>query len=64
VTQLVLPIHECAAEPLQDVAVSVAAPTTVVAVAIESIAEPLHFSIDPADSGAALTETFCLCVWV
>jgi hypothetical protein len=64
VTQLVLPIHECAAEPLQDAAKSVADPATAEAAAIESVAEPLHFAIDPTSSGAALTKTFYLCVRV
>jgi hypothetical protein len=49
VTQLVLPLHECAAESVVD-------PT-----AIEFAAEPLHSVADPA---AAPTETSCLCVQV
>jgi hypothetical protein len=54
-TQLVLPLHECAAEPLQDATESIAnlAP-----------AEPLHVVADPTAAGATLTETYCLCVWV
>jgi hypothetical protein len=59
-TQLVLPLHECAFEPLQDDA----DPTTTEAAAVESIVEPLQFAADPSSSGAALTETFYLCVWV
>jgi hypothetical protein len=73
VSQPVLPLHECvdnaptefAVEPLYSVADSAAAekadadPT-----AIESAVEPLHSAADPAGSGAALTETFCLCVRV
>jgi hypothetical protein len=52
VTQLVLPLHECPAEPLQDTA-EVAADLA----ATESAAEPLHAIADPA---AALTETSCI----
>jgi hypothetical protein len=52
VTQLVLPLHECAAEPLQDAFEAVADPTTT-----ESAAEPLHSVADPAAASAALTET-------
>jgi hypothetical protein len=29
-----------------------------------TLVEPLHSAADPAGSGAALTETFCLCVQV
>jgi hypothetical protein len=32
--------------------------------AVESAIEPLHCTADPASSGAALTETFCLYVRV
>jgi hypothetical protein len=62
VTQLVLPLHECAAKPLQDATESVPDPATAEAVAdpaVESIAEPLHSDVDPGGSGAALSETFC-----
>jgi hypothetical protein len=59
----VLPLHECAVEPLQDAVEFVADPTTAKATA-ESAAEPLHSAVDPAGSGAALTKTFCLCVSV
>jgi hypothetical protein len=58
-TQLVLPLHECAVEPLQDATESVADP-----VAAESATEPLHSATDPAGSGVALTETSCLCIRV
>jgi hypothetical protein len=57
VTRLVLPLHECAAEPLQDAAESVADPTTDEVAVDPTAAEPLHFAADP-------TETSCLCVWV
>jgi hypothetical protein len=61
VTQLVLPLHECAAERLQDAVEFLADPAVAKATtdpaAIESAAEP-------ACSSAALTETFCLCVRV
>jgi hypothetical protein len=50
----VLPLHECAAEPLQDVDES----------AVEAAAEPLHYVADLAAAGAAPTETSCLCVRV
>jgi hypothetical protein len=63
----VLPLHECAVEPLQDAAKSVVDPTaTEVAAApaaTESATEPLHSAADPASSDVALTETFCLSVW-
>jgi hypothetical protein len=68
VIQPVLPLHEYATEPLQDVAESIADPSATEAAAdpaaIESIAKPLHSVDDPAGFGAALTETFCLCVQV
>jgi hypothetical protein len=51
-TQLVLPLHECAAE-------SVADPTIV-----DLAAEPLHSVADRATVGVASTETSCLCVQV
>jgi hypothetical protein len=59
VTQLVLPLHECVAEPLQD-----AVEDDADLAAAESTAEPLHSVVDSAGSGAAMTETFYLCVWV
>jgi hypothetical protein len=64
VIQPVLPLHECAdptpaesaVESFHSVADSTAAnPATI---------EPLHSAIDPTGSGAALTETSWLCVWV
>jgi hypothetical protein len=73
VIQPVLPLHECAdhapaefiAKPLYSVAKSTAAEeATTDPAAIEFAVEPLHFVVDPAGSGAALTKTFCLCVWV
>jgi hypothetical protein len=64
VTELVLPLHECAAEPLQDAAKSIADPTAAEAAAVESAAEPLHSAVDPTGSGAAQIETLCLCVRV
>jgi hypothetical protein len=69
VIQPVLPLHECAdhtpakfaAKPLHSVADS----TTVEEATVDPAAvEPLHTATDPAGSGAALTETFCLYVWV
>jgi hypothetical protein len=54
----VLPLHECVAEPLQDVTKSIADPAAADPAANESTAEPLH----SAGSGAALTATFCLFV--
>jgi hypothetical protein len=48
VTQLVHPLHGCAAEPLR-------AATDPAAV------EPLHSTADPATAGAALTEISSLC---
>jgi hypothetical protein len=73
VIQLVLPLHECAdhaptefdARPLHSVADSAAAKEAAVDLAaVESTVEPLHSAADLASYGAALTETFCLCVWV
>jgi hypothetical protein len=62
--QSVLPIHECAnptpAKPLYSVADSTAAKADANPATVES----LHFDADPAGSGVALTETFCLCVGV
>jgi hypothetical protein len=51
----VLPCHECAVEPLQDVVESVTDPAAT---------EPLHDVTDLAAADATLTETSCLCVWV
>jgi hypothetical protein len=51
---MVLPLHECAIEPLQDATVSVAGPD----------AEPLHAAANPTVVGSAPTETSCLCVRV
>jgi hypothetical protein len=59
VTELVLSLHECAAEPFQDVAESIADPAIA-----EPAPEPLHSIADPAGSGATLTEAFYLCVQV
>jgi hypothetical protein len=69
--QPVLPLHECvdhapaefAAKPFHSIADS--ATTEEVAAdpaAVESTIELLHFATRRASSGAALTETFCLCV--
>jgi hypothetical protein len=60
--QLLLPLHECVAEPLQDVVESVADPAVTEATADPTAAELFYSANDPAGSGAALTETFCLCV--
>jgi hypothetical protein len=66
VTQLVLPLHECAPEPLH--ATADPAPTEFVAEplhsAAESAPEPLHSAIDPITVGAAPTVISCLCVRV
>jgi hypothetical protein len=67
VIQPVIPPHECANHaptkfaptPLHSVTDSAAAADPA---AIESAVEPLHSTADPASSGAALTETFYLCV--
>jgi hypothetical protein len=67
--QHVLPLHECAdhapaefaADPLHSITDSAA---TEEVTADPAAVEPLHSAIDPAGSGAALTEIFCLCVWV
>jgi hypothetical protein len=59
VIQLVLPHHECAAEPVQDVVEFVADPA-----ATESATEPLHAVADLAIAGAVPTETSCLCVQI
>jgi hypothetical protein len=61
VTQLVLPLHECATEPLQDATEAVATPATADHEAAEFATEPLHVV---ADHAAALTEISCLCVRV
>jgi hypothetical protein len=55
VTQLVLPLHECAAEPIQDATESVVDPAA---------AEPLHSVAGPAAASAFPTETSCLCIRV
>jgi hypothetical protein len=57
-----LPLHECAAKPLQGAVESIADPAAVDPTAAESAVEPLHSAADLAGSGAALTKTFCLCV--
>jgi hypothetical protein len=57
VIQPMLPLHECAAKPLQDPAESIAETA-----AAESTVEPLHSAADPAGSSAALTEICCLSV--
>jgi hypothetical protein len=73
VIQLVLPLHECAdhaptefaIEPIHSVADSTAAKEAAAdPAAVESAVEPLHSATDSTGSGAALTETFCLCVLV
>jgi hypothetical protein len=73
VIQPILPLLECAdhapaefaAEPLHSVANSTATKKAATdPAAIEYAIEPLHSAADPAGSGAALTETFCLCVRV
>jgi hypothetical protein len=66
VTQLVLPLHECVVEPLQDAAESATEPLHSVAdpTAAESTIEPLLSVVEPAATSAALTETSCLCVQV
>jgi hypothetical protein len=65
VIQPVLPLHECAnhapAEPLHSADDSAAAEE---AAADHAAIEPLHSATDSATSGAALIETFCLCVQV
>jgi hypothetical protein len=70
IIQLVLTLHECvdpapaesATEPLQSVADSATADPVVIDSAI--VVEPLYSTADLAGSGAALTETFCICVRV
>jgi hypothetical protein len=66
VIQLVLPLHECAAESIADpIAVEpVTDPAATESVLDPTAAEPLHFVADPATIGAALTETSCLYVHV
>jgi hypothetical protein len=61
VIQPVLPLHECATEPLQDVVEPVAESAAIEAAA-DPAAEHLHSTADLAGSSAALTETFCFCV--
>jgi hypothetical protein len=55
VTQLVLPLHEVAADP------AVADSTTIPAIT-EFVVEPLHAVVDPTTASATSTETSCLCV--
>jgi hypothetical protein len=55
VTQLVLHLHECAVEHLQDASDPTAA---------EFAVKCPHSVADPATAGAAPTETSCLCVRV
>jgi hypothetical protein len=62
VIQPMLPLHECAAKPLQDPAESIAETAAADPIAAESTVEPLHSAADPAGSGAALTEICCLFV--
>jgi hypothetical protein len=73
VIQLVHPLHECAdhvpaefaARLLHSVANFAAAEeATTNPAAVESAVELLHSTADPAGSGAALTEIFCLCFLV
>jgi hypothetical protein len=54
-TRLVLPLHECVADSATTEAATDPAVT-------KSTADPLHSAANPASSGAALTETFWLCV--
>jgi hypothetical protein len=72
VTQLVLPLHECVAEPLQDIAEdvadsvaaeSVADPAAADPTAVESVAELLHAIADPT-AAATPTKASCLCIRV
>jgi hypothetical protein len=69
----VLPLHECAdptpvesaIEPLHSVADYVNAEEAASdPAAIESIVEPFHSTANPAGSSVALTETFCIFVYV
>jgi hypothetical protein len=53
----VLPLHEFVAEPITD-------PIAANPIAAESATEHLHSITDSAGAGAALTETFYLCVQV
>jgi hypothetical protein len=55
----VLPLHECVVETLH-----AAVEATIDPVVAESTTETLHSAVDPATTGAAPTETFCLCFWV
>jgi hypothetical protein len=59
VIQPMIPLHECATEPLQDVVKSIADPAT-----DESVAEPLLIVANLTAAGATPTETSCLCVRV
>jgi hypothetical protein len=61
VIQSVLPLHECAAESVAD---PVAAEFIANPVDAKSIAEPLYSIANQVAAGAALTETYCLCVQV
>jgi hypothetical protein len=54
-TRLVLPLHECVANSATTEAATDPAIT-------KSTADPLHSAANPTSSGAALTETFWLCV--
>jgi hypothetical protein len=60
VIQSVLPLHECATEPLQDV--EPVAESAAIEAAADPAAEHLHSTADLASSSAALTEIFCFCV--
>jgi hypothetical protein len=68
VIQPILPLLECAdhapsefaTEPLNSIADSTAEEATIV----ESAVETLHSATNPASYGAALTETFCLYIWI
>jgi hypothetical protein len=69
----VLPLHECADHAPVECAIVLlhsviySAATEEAAAdpaAVESAVEPLHSAANPAGSGAAVTETFCLCVHV
>jgi hypothetical protein len=57
----VLPLHECAAESVAD---PVAAEFIANPVDAKSITEPLYSIANQVAAGAALTETYCLCVQV
>jgi hypothetical protein len=59
VAQLVLHLHEVAAEPPHATAEAAADPAVA-----ESTIEPLHATADPIAAGATPTKTSCLCVRV